>query len=264
MAGNNYKKETVQVNDIQMAYHITDFREGTPWLLLHGTRDTKKVWDVFFDQYGDDHYLVALDMRGHGDSGKPDVPYSFDLFIEDLKRFCEVMEFDTVNIMGHSLGGGMAMYLTVKHPQLVGKLVLMGCAASHKLDFKPKTDGKSHGDIISQILPFFFPMERKIVPTPIVEYVQKEITTGWVENITPVTHKRLNELARVDMTELVKEIQCPTLLVFGELDGVAKLSAGEFLAENIPDSKLEIIEDTGHFMFMERPQEVFSVIDEFI
>jgi len=247
-----------------MAYHITTYREGIPWLLLHGTRDTKSVWDMFFDQYGDDHFLIALDLRGHGETDKPDIPYSFDQFIGDISGFCQAMGLEKVNIMGHSLGGGMAMYLTIKQPELVGKLVLMGCAASHKLDFKPKTDGKSHSDIISQILPFFFPMERKIVPRPVVEYVQKEITTGWVTNITPWTHKRLNELVRVDLTDLVKQIKAETLLIFGQLDGVAKVSAGEFLAENIPDSKLEIIEDTGHFMFMERPQEVFSILDNFI
>lgn len=261
---NMYTSKTIAANGINMSYFVTNYQEGTPWLILHGTRDSKAVWEDLLDQYGANHFMIALDLRGHGQTDKPDVPYSFDMYIEDLYEFCNALGLKTINLIGHSLGGGLSMYYTIKHPNMVKKLILMGCAASHRLDFKPDTDGKSHAEIINQMIGFFFPKERKIIPWPIVEYIQKKITTGWVNNITPWTHKRLNELQRVDLTELVSQIEIPTLLIFGALDGVAKVSAGQFLAEHIPQSQLHVIEDCGHFMFLERPQNVYNVLDKFI
>lgn len=259
---NNFSKKTVVANGLTISYLVTDYREGTPWILLHGTRDTKEIWKGFFDRFGNDHYLIALDLRGHGETDQPDMQYSFDLFVDDIRLFCETLKLTKIAVLGHSMGGGLSMYLAIKYPDLVTKLVLMGCSPSHRLDFKPDTEGKTIPEIIQLMTPFFFPRERKIVPLSVVQEVERKITHGWAVNSKPHIHlhKRLNELRRVDLSGQIQDIKAPTLIIFGELDAVAKLEDGTALLQKIPNSTLKVVEDAGHFMFLERPEVVYDMV----
>lgn len=261
---NTYNEKEIQVNSTCFSYFETEGCQGIPWLLLHGTRDNKLVWEGVLSEFAGKNHMIALDLRGHGKSEKTDCEYSYDLFIEDILNFIKTLGFDKINILGHSLGGAIGMYFTVKNPDLVNKLGLFGSLASDRLDFKPDVRGKSHAEIINELCRFFFPKQRKVVPSAIVEYVEKQITSGWVNNITPVTHKRLNELKRVNLTEYLKDIKAETLLVYGELDGVAKVSSGRQIHEKMENSSFHIIEDTGHFFFLERPDEVYTILGAFL
>ncbi len=119
----------VRNGDILTAYH--DEGEGDPLLLLHGFTGSKLD---FHDQLGwftDAHRVLAPDQRGHGESsnlGRADA-YTFDILVEDLTGYLDALDVQRCHLLGHSMGGMVAMRFALRHPERLKSLILMDTAA---------------------------------------------------------------------------------------------------------------------------------------
>ena len=117
------KKGKVRVDDVNLYYEI--YGQGDPLVLIAGTGISCAPWRVFQVPEFSRHYQVVIyDHRGLGRSDKPDMPYSTRLFAKDCASLMDALAIPKAHIMGHSMGGRVAQWLALDHPEKVRSLVL--------------------------------------------------------------------------------------------------------------------------------------------
>src|SRR6202035_6012694 len=100
--------------------------QGAPLLLIHGIGDSSSTWLPVVESLAADHTVIAPDLLGHGLSDKPRADYSIAAYANGMRDLLSVLDIDRVSVIGHSLGGGVAMQFAYQFPQLVERLILVG------------------------------------------------------------------------------------------------------------------------------------------
>ena len=117
-------QKSVNINGITLSYW--EWNAGKePVLLIHGLADHGLVWSSLGDALAQDYHVVAPDMRGHGDSSKPDSGYTFADAITDLEALLNHLGWEKAHILGHSWGGKLAAIWARRHPQRFSSLILV-------------------------------------------------------------------------------------------------------------------------------------------
>lgn len=119
-------KKTLSLSEIKLSYLEWENSEKPPLLLLHGLADQAMVWLSLAEALAPDYHIVAPDLRGHGDSSKPDeTHYTFPEVIADLEALCEALGWQSAHILGHSWGAKTIAYWAQQHPQRFRSLILV-------------------------------------------------------------------------------------------------------------------------------------------
>jgi len=117
-------RQTLIKSDIQLSY--LEWNQGqTPLLLLHGLGDHALVWSSLGEYLAADYHIVAPDMRGHGDSSKPEKNYSFESAIADLETLMDKLGWSSAHVVSHSWTGKLAVIWARQNPQRVRSMVLV-------------------------------------------------------------------------------------------------------------------------------------------
>jgi len=117
-------RKTLSLPDIQLSY--LEWNQGKePLLLLHGLADNALVWSSLGDYLAADYHIVAPDMRGHGNSSKPENDYTFDSVIADLEALMDNMGWVNAHVVAHSWSGKLACIWATKNPQRLKSMVLV-------------------------------------------------------------------------------------------------------------------------------------------
>ena len=117
-------RQTLSKPDIEFSY--LEWHQGQePLLLLHGLGDHALVWSSLADYLGADYHIVAPDMRGHGESSKPEQDYSFESAIADLEALLDHLGWSTVHVVSHSWTGKLAAIWARQNPDRLRSLVLV-------------------------------------------------------------------------------------------------------------------------------------------
>ncbi|WP_017653967.1 alpha/beta fold hydrolase [Fortiea contorta] len=117
-------RQTLAKSDIQLSYW--EWNQGKePLLLLHGLGDHALVWSSFADDLSADYHIIAPDMRGHGDSSKPDKDYSFASAIADLEALMAHVGWSSAHIVSHSWTGKLAAIWARENPQCLRSMTLV-------------------------------------------------------------------------------------------------------------------------------------------
>lgn len=230
---------------------------GRPTLLLHGNRDHKEMWAPLLAELPG--RVIAVDLPGHG--GTP-LPVSADMrdHVTALGSLLDDLDFRGGTVIGHSLGGQLAIGLAASRPDLVADLVVIASALKHTSSFKPPAaDGND--DMIKHAGPFFFPAEGKIPARRAV--IQREVFDAW-SAIPWSRHLELNRLARIDVPAAAAAVWARTLLLTGQYDKVCPYDPhGAQIHAAIDGCAHRMIPDAGHFLHLEYPELVGGLIREF-
>ena len=117
-------RQTLNLPDIQLSY--LEWNQGKePLLLLHGLADNALVWSSLGDYLATDYHIIAPDMRGHGESSKPDSDYTFTSTIRDLEALMDNLGWESTHVIGHSWSGKLACIWATKNPQRLKSMVLV-------------------------------------------------------------------------------------------------------------------------------------------
>ncbi|HMF33670.1 MAG TPA: alpha/beta hydrolase, partial [Candidatus Lokiarchaeia archaeon] len=103
------------VNDIEMYYEDTG--EGTPLVLIHGQGGDASEWSLFTPEVSKEVRCIAMDLRGHGQSDKPEQAYTQDLFADDVAALLDFLQIDKAYMCGISMGGFVALKMVLNHPE---------------------------------------------------------------------------------------------------------------------------------------------------
>ncbi|HBL57253.1 MAG TPA: alpha/beta hydrolase [Cyanobacteria bacterium UBA8803] len=120
----NYQRQTLTLPSLQLSY--LEWHQGDePLLLLHGLADHALVWSSLGDDLADRYHIVAPDMRGHGESSKPEGNYTFADAIADLEALMEYLGWSSAHVVGHSWTGKLALIWARQHPERLRSMVLV-------------------------------------------------------------------------------------------------------------------------------------------
>ncbi|AGL01434.1 alpha/beta fold hydrolase [Desulfoscipio gibsoniae] len=224
-------------------------------VFIHGAGGSHKHWAYQTTALGKKFLTIAVDLPGHGNSeGKPyNKIEGYADFIFDLTERVLGTKFV---IAGHSMGGAIAMDFALRYPTKLNGLILIGTGARLR--------------VASAILDTF--AAGKLFPD-LVNYAYSEAASPelikqakWeMENTDPSIY--YNDFMACDgfnYMERVQAINTPTLVLGGAADRLTPPKYSQYLADNIPNSQLEIIEQAGHMIMLENPQQTNTCIEHFI
>jgi pimeloyl-ACP methyl ester carboxylesterase len=206
--------------------------------------------------------LIAFDLRGHGDSDKPEGGYSIADFTQDLLLFMDALELDRADLVGHSLGSFIARSFAAGHASRVNRLVLIGSAASAAgnatlLEIKPLIDAIK--DPLDRDFVRRFQETANPVPTDFMDMIISES----MKVPARVWRAVFSGLLEADQRPILHAVTAPTLMMWGNLDAVFTRRDQEELLSRIPDSRLKEF-DAGHALHWEKPKEAAETLDAFL
>jgi pimeloyl-ACP methyl ester carboxylesterase len=114
----------VNVNGVELYYEAHG--EGSPLLMLHGGVNPSDMFGAPLEAMARTHQVIALHLRGHGHSTDAVEPWSTELMADDVAAFLDALGIGRIDVMGYSLGGGVAYQTAIRHPEKVGKLIVVG------------------------------------------------------------------------------------------------------------------------------------------
>lgn len=249
--------------------------------MIHGLAGSSRAWDGVIPTLSDHHDLIAPDLLGHGESAKPIGDYSLGAFASGLRDFLSVLDVPSVTIVGHSFGGGVAMQLAYQHPHLVDRLVLIGSGGlGREVSWLLRLLTLPGAEYL---MPIGFPrpivawanglgvhLGRRDIGTPKLAELWRaysslagaENRTAFVRTMRGLIEPTGQVVNAADRLYLASHV--PTLIVWGEQDGIIPVSHALTAHELIPTSRLEILEGIGHFPHLEAPDVFCDVLLDFI
>ncbi len=243
------------INNNLIAY--SDFGIGeNAVIFLHGWRSNKEVWQQVTDKLISlsAYKLYTVDLPGFGKSQTPEIPMTVGDYAEVVKGFIEKLELKNVIIVGHSFGGRIGIKLAAKYPSLIKKLVLVD-AAGFAMDSSKKITMNFAAKIAK---PFFKPKFMQGLRKSIYKQIGAEDYVA-----TPNLQKTFVNITGEDLTEDLKKIICPTLIITGEDDKETPVEFGKRMQSLIHNSRFIILANAGHFSFLDQSDEFLRVIENF-
>ncbi len=258
--------------------------EGPPLILIHATGFLAALWRPIAEQLADPFRVIAVDQRGHGDSDKPTGGYTFDLFADDLQRLIHVLELERPLVVGHSSGGTTVVMHAMRHPGVVQRSVLIepilprpdwyavdvpkrnanSLAAGAR---KRRAVWPSRQDMYDsyRTRPMFEHWRNDVLWTYLEEGVADR-DDGQVELKCPpeVEAQVFEAVTKVDAWPRLSEFTMPTLALWGADSHLLVRGLSDHVDEALPNVNTVLVDDTGHLLPQERPDEVGRLIGEFL
>ena len=244
------------IHGFRMAY--TDAGQGAPTLLfIHGFPLSRGAWHKQVEAFALDHRVIAPDLRGLGESGTPTGPATMSLFADDLVALLRGLKVGPVILVGHSMGGYVALNFADRHPGLVEGLVLVGTragadtaeGAGKRLATAQKVRTEGATFLVDDMAP-----KMLAAGHPEVGLVRQVRALMEPANAFGVANALEGMADRPDMTDRLAGIQVPTLVITGTDDVLIPPGESALLAERIVGAELELIPGAGHLVALERPE----------
>ena len=219
--------------------------------------------------------MIYLDLRGHGRSewGDP-AAWTFEACADDVRAFCDALGIEKPIVYGHSLGGMVAMHYAARHPGHAAALILDSTTARFDVPRLVATFRRIGGDDVAETAARVYGGDSEGVTA-------EEWARCWAlfgrripgpeEKARIVVNAPLNPpglvlLTRFNALDQVRLIDCPVLVCVGALDPVTPVAAAREILGALPGGRgrLEVIDDAGHFPWMDNPQRYWPTVAEFV
>lgn len=215
----------IEVNDIDIYYEV--YGEGKPIILLHGNSETHEIFDRLIERLKNNYKVYAIDSRCHGKSEKTE-EISYDLMAVDMIEFIKKLKIDKPIVYGFSDGGIIGLLVAIKQPKLLSKLIISGA------NLNP--NGMSRSMLIISKIGYF------ITRNKLFKMMIKE-----------------PNISRKDL----EKIEIPTYVLAGEKDVIMEEHT-RLIAENIKNSKLQIIPKENHYSYVVHSEKIYDIIKKYI
>ncbi|HUY29215.1 MAG TPA: alpha/beta hydrolase [Candidatus Binataceae bacterium] len=239
-----------------------DLSRGRAVLLIHGAGSNAHVWHRQIAALGGAHSPVALDLPGHGRSAGVEGLATVQDYADFVAAFMDALNLRSAVILGHSMGGAVALELALRHPARVQALILAATAAKFNL---PSGLAESLRAVMMGRAPQAFNTDGYSPKT--VKENFDVVREGWMEQIRTDPRVRYTDIvacAKVDVQGAIAKIDQPTLVAAGADDQVTTPADAELIKSKIRGAKLAVIADSGHWILHERPAEFQAAIDDFL
>jgi pimeloyl-ACP methyl ester carboxylesterase len=257
---------------------------GPAILLIHGIGDNSTTWGTVQSKLAQRFTVIAPDLLGHGKSDKPRADYSVAAYANGMRDLLSVLDIDKVTVVGHSLGGGVAMQFAYQFPQLVERLILVGAGGvtkdvnvalriaslpmgSEALAFLRlplvlpalQVAGRVAGTVFGST-----PLGRDLpdVLRILADLPEPTASSAFARTLRAVVDWRGQVVTMLDRCYLTQSV--PVQLIWGSADSVIPVSHARMAHAAMPGSHLEIFDGSGHFPFHDDPDRFVEVLEQFI
>lgn len=272
----NKASSFISVNGMDVHFRDEgDKTDSIPIVLIHGTAASLHTFDSWTNSLKNSNRVVRMDLPAYGLTGPfPDRNYSMTNYTDFLKNFLTTLSIKQCILVGNSLGGQIAWNFTLEQPDMVQKLILID-AAGYPLKSKsvPIAFKLAQAPLLSKLLTFITP--RFLVRSSIenVYFDTSKVTDSLVERYFELTLRKGNRQAFVDRFNMsveansyvnIKSIQQPTLILWGAKDLLIPIENAYKFQKDLPNSKLVIMENTGHTPMEESPLKSIEFVTNFL
>jgi pimeloyl-ACP methyl ester carboxylesterase len=255
--------------------------EGPAVVLIHGVAGRASQWDRVVELIGDTHTVVAPDLRGHGDSAKPRGDYSLGAHASGIRDLLVGLGIERATVVGHSLGGGIAMQFAYQFPERCERLVLVSSGG---------LGDEVHALLRAATLPgaeFVLPLLAHRRVLDVVSVVPRalgriglrtgpdltemargyqslsnaEARSAFIHTLRAVidpTGQRINASDRLYLASMM-----PTLIIWGCRDRIIPVEHAQPTHEGMPGSTLELFDEAGHFPHLDDPLRFARTLEAF-
>ncbi|MCP2027107.1 pimeloyl-ACP methyl ester carboxylesterase [Flavobacterium sp. HSC-32F16] len=244
--------------------------EGKPFVIMHGFLGMSDNWKTLAGQYVEAGFQVhILDLRNHGRSFHSD-EWSYEAMAQDVFEYCQAHQLTRIDILGHSMGGKVAMLFAALHPEIVDKLIVA--------DIGPRFYKQHHQDILEGLnaIDFSVKPSRNDVEATLTQFVPDFGTRQFLlKNLywqepgqlafrfnLPVFNNNLDAIGK-PLPENLK-FDKAVLFIRGGNSGYIQDSDIGAIRQQFPNLKLETIPNAGHWLHAENPKMFFELTTEFL
>ncbi len=249
------------MNGLEMYYEIHG--TGRPLILLHGGVGAIEMFGEVLGLLAEGRQVIAVDLQAHGRTADIARPLSFESMADDIAALIEHLGFEKADVMGYSLGGGVALQTAIRHPEVVHKLVVVSTPF--------KRDGW-YPEVLAGMGQMGAEAAEPMKQSPMYQLYASVAPKpeDW-----PVLLTKLGELLRqdYDWSDEVAKIETPTMIVVGDADGLRTAHAVEFFellgggkadagwdGSGMPNARLAILPATTHYNILSSPALVSTVM----
>ncbi len=270
----------IELHGRRVVYRVAG--SGPPVVLIHGMLNSSSHWRSVALSLAHDHTVIAPDLIGHGDSAAPRGDYSLGAHASSIRDLLAAMGIDRATIVGHSLGGGVAMQFFYQFPQRTERLVLISSGGlGHEVSPMLRTaalPGVSallsltiHQGLTGALRSMGHRLSRREVRLGV--YMQaiaralrplenSEARQAFLQTLRAVIDVHGQRVSATDRLYLLERM--PTMIVWGERDNTIPLQHGRKAHEAIPHSHFKTLPRAAHFPHLEDPEGLSQALREFI
>ena len=272
--------EQVELHGKPVTYHRMG--EGPAIVLVHGITSSSRTWRQVMPRLAERHDVIAPDLLGHGRSAKPRGDYSLGAYASGIRDLLAILDVPSATIVGHSLGGGIAMQFAYQFPTRVERLVLVdsgGLGSEVNIVLRAATlpgaevvlpllfsrplrgIGQMAGAVLGRL-----GMRADANVRGLVEGFEslgdrdgRRAFVHTARSVIDPLGQRVDARDRLYLSENV-----PTLLVWGARDPIITVEHGRGAHGLMPHSRLEIFPEAGHFPFNDDPERFAALLEAFV
>ena len=249
--------------------HSRIIGSGDPLLILHGFLGMSDNWKTLGNRFSENYEVHLIDQRNHGRSFHSD-EFSYELMVEDLRSYISYYQLKKINLLGHSMGGKMAMFFAMAHPDEVNKLTIA--------DIAPRFYSAHHEDILKALnaVDFSIVNSRKDIDEVLREYVpevgiRQFLLKNVYRNSKDTFAYRFNLpslTANYDEVGIALPSQSQfnggTLFLKGENSGYIEDHDHSRIRLQFPNSEIVTVKNAGHWLHAENPIDFYEEVVSFL
>ncbi|MET7745457.1 alpha/beta hydrolase [Streptomyces sp. NPDC005385] len=267
------------VHGYRRAYRMAG--EGPALVLIHGIGDSSATWADLIPDLARSHTVIAPDLLGHGASDKPRADYSVAAYANGVRDLLTTLDIESATLVGHSLGGGVAMQFAYQFPERTERLILVsagGVGGEVNPVLRAVSLPGAHLVLSSLQLPGMrlqvglFLRLMRLLDTDLGQDAPELLNlvdalpdttsrSAFIRTLRAVVDWRGQAVTMLDRCYLTEGM--PTMLLWGDRDSVVPVRHAYGAHEAMPGSRLEIFEGAGHFPFHSDPARFLALVEEF-
>ena len=278
--------ENVERAEIELhgrRFHYRKAGRGSLVVLLHGIAGSSATWSNIIPRLSGHHAVIAPDLLGHGESAKPPGDYSLGAYANLIRDLLEVLEQPRGTIVGHSLGGGVALQFAYQFPERCERLVLVSSGGlGHELHLLLRAAALPGAEWVLPVLcsgglrsavegvARFLGRVAGVRVGPDLEEIWRNFVSlsdpdarqAFIHTVRTVIDIKGQRASGTDRLYLAAEL--PTMIIWGEHDPLIPVAHAYAAHRSIRGSHLEIFPDAGHFPYRDDPQRFLKVLVDFM
>jgi len=275
----------VEINGAAHYYQVMG--EGEPLVILHGGPGLSHHYFLpHFKALTDEYQLIFYDQRASGNSSRavPPETISTESFVDDLEGIRKSFKLEKMSLLGHSWGGLLALRYALEYPERTERLILVDSAPPNAeldaVNFQAREERRSEDDVrkIREIMASeafrkleapavrnYFQISEKVKfhDPAMIKKMEIDLDRDKIEKLVWVGQLMNPHLADYDIVDQLSSITCPVLVIHGDYDTIP-LESSRLIYRQIKGSRLLVLEDCGHFPFIEAPVLFFREVRDFL
>lgn len=297
-----YTDKFITVNGLRLHYLDWGNETKAPFIMLHGISRIAHQFDHLAPYFKDDYHVIAIDMRGHGDSDwSPEGAYIVEDYVQDLEAFVDRLNLRRLTLLGNSTGGRVVQVYAGLHPERVARLISEDVgpertneiASAFTRQVQQEQDGwaseddllaslkKSNPKTPEEILRSYAHFGSKRVEArpgparpPQSPGIQKDsaepdsVVRADLKDDRRIVWKRDPNLAKgfvpTELWRFVSKITCPAIYILGGASRIVPPETQQKLKETIPNVQIAIIAGAGHYPDQEATMEFLQIVQTFL